>query len=103
MFIYNLEDIAKKLKIDFEGITKQIEHNGVKVSARQDLLKDYLRKLLPDKYSISSGVIIDNNQNQSKQQDFIIHDTFNCPSFFKTDIANRECICNNKNKVYFRL
>ena len=85
MFIYNLEDIAKKLKIDFDGITKQIVHNGVKGSAREDLLKDYLKKLLPEKYTISSGIIIDNNQNQSKQQDFIIHDAFNCPSFFKTD------------------
>lgn len=85
MFIYNLEDIAKKLKIDFDGITKQIEHNGVKGNAREDLLKDYLRKLLPDKYSISSGIIVDNNQSQSKQQDFIIHDAFNCPGFFKTE------------------
>lgn len=85
MFIYNLEDIAKKLKIDFDGVTKQIEHNGVKGTAREDLLKKYLRDLLPKKYSISSGIIIDFNQNQSKQQDFIIHDAFNCPSFFKTD------------------
>ncbi len=85
MFIYNLEDIAKKLKIDFDGVTRQIEHNGVKGSAREDLLKDYLRDLLPNKYSISSGIIIDFNQNQSKKQDFIIHDAFNCPSFFKTD------------------
>lgn len=85
MFIYNLEDIAKKLKIDFDGVTKQIEHNGVKGSAREDLLKEYLRNLLPDKYSISSGIIIDFNQNQSKQQDFIIHDALNCPSFFKTN------------------
>lgn len=85
MFIYNLEDIAKKLKIDFDGITKQIVHNGVKGSAREDLLKDYLKKLLPEKYTISSGIIIDNNQSQSKQQDFIIHDAFNCPSFFQTD------------------
>lgn len=85
MFIYNLEDIAKKLKIDFDGVTRQIEHNGVKGSTREDLLKDYLRDLLPNKYSISTGIIIDFNQNQSKQQDFIIHDAFNCPSFFKTD------------------
>ena len=61
MFIYNLEDIAKKLKIDFDGVTRQIEHNGVKGSAREDLLKDYLRDLLPNKYSISSGIIIDFN------------------------------------------
>lgn len=85
MFIYNLEDIAKKLKIDFDGVTKQIEHNGVKGSAREDLLKEYLRNLLPNKYSISSGIIIDYNQTQSKQQDFIIHDALNCPSFFKTN------------------
>lgn len=85
MFIYNLEDIAKKLKIDFDGVTKQIEHNGIKGSAREDLLKKYLRDLLPNKYSISSGIVIDFNQNQSKQQDFIIHDAFNCPSFFKTE------------------
>lgn len=85
MFIYNLEAVAQKLKIDFDGITKQIEHNGVKGSAREDLLKDYLRKLLPEKYSISSGIIIDNEQKQSKQQDFIIHDAFNCPSFFETE------------------
>lgn len=85
MFIYNLEDIAQKLKIDFDGVTKQIEHNGVKGSAREDLLKEYLRNLLPNKYSISSGIIIDCNQTQSKQQDFIIHDALNCPSFFKTN------------------
>lgn len=85
MFIYNLENIAKKLKIDFEGITKQIGHNGIKGSIREDLLKEYLRKLLPEKYTISSGIIIDNAQCQSKQQDFIIHDSFDCPSFFKTD------------------
>lgn len=84
LFIYNLEDIAKKLKIDFEGLTRQINHNGVKGSAREDLLKGYMRNLLPDKYTISSGIIIDKNQNQSKQQDCIIHDLFNCPSFFKT-------------------
>ena len=93
MFIYNVEDIAKKLKIDFDGITKQITHNGVKGSAREDLLKSYLRDLLPNKYSISSGIIIDFNQNQSKQQDFIIHDAFNCPSFFKTDSNTPSGVC----------
>lgn len=40
---------------------------------------------MPEKYSISSEIIIDNNQKQSKQQDFIIYDAFNCPSFFKTE------------------
>lgn len=84
MFIYNLENIAEKLKIDFEGMTGKIQHNGVKGTAREDLLKEYLKNLLPNKYSISSGIIIDNTQTQSRQQDFIINDSFDFPSFFKT-------------------
>ncbi len=84
MFIYNLENIAKKLKIDYEGVTNKIKHNGVKGTAREDLLKEYLKRLLPEKYAISSGIIIDYNQNQSKQQDFIIYDAFDFPNFFQT-------------------
>ena len=52
MFIYNLEDIAKKLKIDFDGITKQIVHNGVKGSAREDLLKDKAKNCNDFEYKI---------------------------------------------------
>lgn len=84
MFIYNLEDIAKKLKIDYEGITTKIEHPGVKGVAREDLLKKYLRDLIPEKYAISSGLIMDYKQICSKQQDFIIHNSFDFPNFFKT-------------------
>ena len=85
MFIYNLEAIAEKLNIDYNKVTSKIEHNGIKGTAREDILKKYLGDLFPKRYSICSGTIIDSNQTQSKQQDFIIYDSFNCPSFYETE------------------
>lgn len=85
MFLYNLEDIARKLQIDYQGVSKRIEHNGIKGSLREDILKSYIRALLPTKYSVTSGVIMDCAQSQSKQQDCIIYDSFSCPNFFKTE------------------
>lgn len=83
MFVYNLMDMAKKLKIDFDGITSKIEHNGQKGDIREELLKDSLTQFLPQKYSIGNGIIVDSNQSQSKQQDFIIYDRFNSPLMLK--------------------
>lgn len=85
MFIYNLEAIAEKLKIDFDKVSSKIDHSGIKGTAREDTLKEYLQKLFPKRYSICNGIIIDSNQVQSKQQDFIIYDSFNCPSFYETE------------------
>ena len=95
MFLYNLEDIARKLQIDYQGVSKRIEHNGIKGSLREDILKSYIRALLPTKYSVTSGVIMDCAQSQSKQQDCIIYDSFSCPNFFKTEtntVLPIECV-----------
>lgn len=83
MFIYNIEGIAQKMKIDFDGITNIITHNGLKGSAREELLKKYLRELLPKKYAITGGIICDSSGNQSRQQDFIIYDSFTNASFYQ--------------------
>lgn len=85
MFIYNLQAIAEKLKIDYDNVTSRIEHSGIKGTAREDLLKQNLIGLFPKRYSICSGIIMDSNQAQSKQQDFIIYDSFNCPAFYETE------------------
>ncbi|MFV0249756.1 MAG: DUF6602 domain-containing protein [Bacilli bacterium] len=83
MIIYNLMDIARKLKIDFDGITSKIEHNGQKGDTREELLKESLAQFIPQKYSIGNGIIVDSNLVQSKQQDFIIYDGFNSPLMLK--------------------
>ena len=73
------------MKIDFDGITSILSHKGIKGLAREDLLKKYLRDLIPQKYAIASGIICDSNENQSRQQDFIIYDSFTCPTFYQFD------------------
>ena len=85
MFIYNLQEMAKSLKSEYDSLTSRIEHTGIKGTIREDKLKEYLKKLLPQKYNITSGCIVDANEKQSKQQDFIIYDNFNSPSFIASE------------------
>lgn len=85
MFIYNLQEMARSLKSEYDLITDRIEHTGIKGTMREDKLKEYLKKLLPQKYEITSGCIVDANEKQSKQQDFIIYDNFNSPSFIASE------------------
>lgn len=83
MFIYNLKATAKKLKIDYKEITSKINHNGEKGSAREEVLKKYLSDFLPLKFTVGNGLIIDSNEKQSSQQDFIIYDAFESPLMLK--------------------
>lgn len=87
MLLYNLNAIAKKLEIDYKQLTSHIEHQGIKGNYREELLKRYLRDLIPSKYSIGTGIIVDANQEQSRQQDFFIYDNINSPVFLKMEAA----------------
>ena len=72
-------EISQKMKIDFQGITSRIEHNGEKGIARENTLENALRKYIPDKYIFSKGMIIDSKDEQSRQVDIIIHDKMLSP------------------------
>lgn len=85
MFIYNLQEMAKNLQSDYEKLSSKIEHNGLKGTVREEKLKEYISKLFPTKYAIGNGIIIDANETQSKQQDFIIYDNFNSPKLMETE------------------
>ena len=85
MFIYNLQEMARNLQSDFEKLSSKIEHNGLKGTVREEKLKDYISNLFPTKYAIGNGIIVDANETQSKQQDFIIYDNFNSPKLMETE------------------
>lgn len=85
MFIYNLQEMSKNLQSDYQKLSSKIEHNGLKGTIREDKLKEYLSKLFPTKYAIGNGVIVDANETQSRQQDFIIYDNFNSPKLMETE------------------
>lgn len=52
MFLYNIESIAKKLQIDYEDITSHIEHMGVRGTSREDVLRQRIKELLPQKFTV---------------------------------------------------
>lgn len=85
MLLYNIETMAKKMKADFEGATDKIDHMGLRGSAREEVLKDVICQLIPEKFRIGDGVIVDIDGTQSKQQDLFVYDAFNSPVFLKTE------------------
>ena len=85
MLLYNIESIARKLTADYESVSSHIEHMGVRGSTREDVLRNHIKSLLPQKYYVGNGIITDSNGAQSKQQDFFIYDAFNSPTFLQTE------------------
>lgn len=85
MLLYNIEALAKKLATEYATTTDKLEHMGLRGTAREDLLKDVISQLIPEKYRIGSGTIVDVHETQSKQQDLYIYDAFNSPVFLKME------------------
>ena len=85
MLLYNIESMAKKMEIDYQEVTSHINHMGLRGSARENILREYIKQLLPQRFSVGSGIITDAIGTQSRQQDFIIYDAFNSPSFLQMD------------------
>lgn len=70
---------AKHMLIDFDA-TGPIPHNPTKGSAREAVvIKEFLAPYLPPRFSISSGLIVDLENNASRQQDIMIYDVVNSP------------------------
>ena len=47
-----------------------------------------IRELIPEKYRLGNGTIVEVNETQSKQQDLFIFDAFNSPVFMKVESAS---------------
>lgn len=77
MLLYNIGSMAKKMAIDYQDVTSHIDHMGVRGASRENVLRDYLKQLLPQKFAVGNGVITDVDGTQSKQQDFFVYDAFN--------------------------
>ena len=88
MLLYNIEVLAKKLATEYATTTEKLEHMGLRGTAREDLLKEVISQLIPEKYRIGSGTIVDIHGTQSKQQDLYIYDAFNSPVFLKMESNN---------------
>ena len=55
MIKQSIHAAAKKMQIDFEEVTGNINHMGERGSSREEILLSYLRKYIPAKYEMNNG------------------------------------------------
>jgi hypothetical protein len=60
-----------------------MEHPGEKGSFFEEIVREFLKMYSPKSLDISTGFIIDSNDNESKQMDIIISDATKTPIFFQ--------------------
>lgn len=65
----------------FNDMNIRIEHNLEDGKYREYLVKNVLEKIIPSKYSITNGFIIDSDNNISDEMDIIIYDKNYVPPF----------------------
>lgn len=71
--------LVEQINSEVQLINNVFHHNGLKGEGNENMLRDLLKKFIPKKYGIGSGLIIDKNGNQSRQCDIVIYDNYNYP------------------------
>lgn len=66
----------------FEVFSTQYQHRGLRGSAREDAVKDFLINYLPSNLEIASGEIFDTEGSISRECDVIVLDHFKVPLMF---------------------
>ena len=85
-------DLAGNFKSDAEGLRKareeaiRIHPTDIRAAGNEveSAVRDYLKRLLPSRYYVTSGHLIDSGSFVSPQQDVIIADNLGLPSLYTT-------------------
>ncbi len=78
-----LDDIFRSLETSLNSdMNIRIEHNLEDGKYREYLIKNILNKIVPKKYSITNGFIVDSDNNRTEEMDIIIYDSNYVPPFF---------------------
>ena len=112
-----MRKVSKSLDVEYNEIINEVDHNLTAGEAREEAVKQLLRKYLPKRVKIDRGFVIDAHGNQSKQIDVIIYDSsyatyysVNCVKYFpcetviavgeiKTDITSKETLFDALSKI----
>jgi hypothetical protein len=70
-----------QLRADFAEIQKNNPHAGERGSEAEEILKEFLRKRLPRRFDVASGIVIGSDNQISRQTDVIIYDAMNSPVY----------------------
>jgi uncharacterized protein DUF6602 len=74
-------EAGKQLRADFEHVRSTMPHAGLKGEEVEGILRTFLDRHLPQRFGAGSGLIIDSENNLSKQMDFIVYDALSSPLY----------------------
>jgi hypothetical protein len=74
--------LTEKMLTDVESISDAFSHAGEKGRNNEQVLAEFLRKYLPQRFSVDTGQVFSADGSKSAQTDIIIHDRFNTPALF---------------------
>jgi hypothetical protein len=76
------QGIYNQIQSEVEFINDLILHQGIKGEGNEAIIRELIKKFIPKKYGVSSGIVVDKNGNSSKQCDIIIFDNYQYPEIF---------------------
>jgi hypothetical protein len=80
------DSIAAKLRIDFEFLTKQIEHRQSKGRIRElEIVEEFLRVYMPGTIGIGHGEIVATSGEVSNETDIVFYHSLGCPILLNKD------------------
>jgi hypothetical protein len=74
-----LAEAGKRMALELKE--QVVPHSGEAGSSREEIVRRYLRKYLPNRFEISDGFVFDINNNVSSQLDIIIADASLAPRY----------------------
>ncbi len=74
--------IIQQLQAEVHLIARLLDHPGLQGEENEAILRNLLRRFLPTKYGVGSGVVIDHTGQQSNQCDIVIYDAAAYPPIF---------------------
>lgn len=66
--------VAAQFRIEFDELTREIEHRGEAGAAREEALRKILRRYLPQRVEVGTGFVVDACEGESKQIDLVLYD-----------------------------
>ncbi len=73
---------AKDMQSRLEQIRVAATHSGLKGTAAEEVLAEFLRERLPASLGVTAGQVVDRDGNLSKQVDVVIYDATRTPMLF---------------------
>jgi hypothetical protein len=89
------DEVSNKMISDLEMVRATLNHPGIKGNSAEDSFREFLKNYLPKNLDVSTGIIVDANNNSSKQLDVIISDSIKTPIFYEKNgsrVIPVECV-----------